>query len=94
MASLAHWMVALSQGLVFFHAGDELLRSKSLDRDSYDSGPVWGLDCFLGVLYHWAGWLLDRPPYASSRNTAPQLRKQTVSPDRAVVIAACIHPYI
>ena len=40
MASLAHWMVALSQGLVFFHAGDELLRSKSLDRDSYDSGPV------------------------------------------------------
>ena len=38
MASLAQWMVALSQGLVFFHAGDELLRSKSLDRDSYDSG--------------------------------------------------------
>ncbi len=38
MAVLAQWMVALSQGLVFFHAGDELLRSKSLDRDSYDSG--------------------------------------------------------
>lgn len=38
MAVLAQWMVALSQGLVFFHAGDELLRSKSLDRDTYDSG--------------------------------------------------------
>lgn len=38
MAVLAQWMVALSQGLAFFHAGDELLRSKSLDRDSYDSG--------------------------------------------------------
>jgi pullulanase/glycogen debranching enzyme len=30
--------VALSQGVPFFHAGDEILRSKSLDRDSYDSG--------------------------------------------------------
>lgn len=40
MATLAHWMVALAQGLPFFHAGDELLRSKSLDRDSYDSGAL------------------------------------------------------
>lgn len=38
MATLAQYMVALAQGLPFFHAGDELLRSKSLDRDSYDSG--------------------------------------------------------
>ncbi|HVL53565.1 MAG TPA: pullulanase-type alpha-1,6-glucosidase, partial [Vitreimonas sp.] len=30
--------VALGQGLPFFHAGGELLRSKSLDRNSYDSG--------------------------------------------------------
>ena len=31
-------IVALSQGVPFFHAGDEILRSKSLDRDSYNSG--------------------------------------------------------
>ena len=30
--------MALGQGLPFFHAGAELLRSKSLDRNSYDSG--------------------------------------------------------
>jgi pullulanase-type alpha-1,6-glucosidase len=30
--------VALGQGLPFFHAGSELLRSKSLDRNSFDSG--------------------------------------------------------
>ena len=30
--------VALGQGVPFFHAGTELLRSKSLDRNSYDSG--------------------------------------------------------
>jgi hypothetical protein len=30
--------IAVSQGIAFFHAGDDLLRSKSLDRDSYNSG--------------------------------------------------------
>jgi pullulanase-type alpha-1,6-glucosidase len=30
--------VALGQGVPFFHAGTELLRSKSLDRNSFDSG--------------------------------------------------------
>ncbi|MGH2356869.1 MAG: pullulanase-type alpha-1,6-glucosidase, partial [Candidatus Limnocylindria bacterium] len=30
--------VALGQGVPFFHAGTDLLRSKSLDRNSYDSG--------------------------------------------------------
>ncbi len=29
---------ALSQGIVFWHAGTDILRSKSLDRNSYDSG--------------------------------------------------------
>ncbi|MFA9430659.1 pullulanase-type alpha-1,6-glucosidase [Egicoccus sp. AB-alg2] len=31
-------VVALAQGTPFFHAGSDLLRSKSLDRDSYNSG--------------------------------------------------------
>ena len=30
-------LVALAQGIPFFHAGDELLRSKSFDRNSYNS---------------------------------------------------------
>ncbi len=30
--------VAFSQGIAYYHAGIELLRSKSLDRNSYDSG--------------------------------------------------------
>eukprot|EP00793_Prasinoderma_coloniale_P002941 PRCOL_00002423-RA len=30
--------VAYAQGVPFFHAGDDILRSKSLDRDSYRSG--------------------------------------------------------
>jgi pullulanase len=31
-------LVAFSQGIAYFHAGQETLRSKSLDRNSYDSG--------------------------------------------------------
>ena len=35
---LAAAVVALSQGVAYFHAGQDILRSKSLDRNSYDSG--------------------------------------------------------
>jgi hypothetical protein len=33
------------QGIPFFHAGDEILRSKSLDRDSYNSGDWFNKYC-------------------------------------------------
>lgn len=38
MYTLAIAFVALGQAVPFFHAGDDILRSKSLDRDSYNSG--------------------------------------------------------
>ena len=38
MHTLAHALVAFGQGIAFFHAGCDILRSKSLDRDSYNSG--------------------------------------------------------
>jgi pullulanase/glycogen debranching enzyme len=36
--ALALATVAFSQGIAYFHAGGEILRSKSMDRNSYDSG--------------------------------------------------------
>jgi pullulanase-type alpha-1,6-glucosidase len=36
--NLGYSVVMLSQGVPFVHAGDDLLRSKSMDRDSYNSG--------------------------------------------------------
>ena len=42
--------VALGQGPAFFHGGTDLLRSKSLDRNSYDSG-----DWFNRILYDGSG---------------------------------------
>jgi pullulanase-type alpha-1,6-glucosidase len=38
MNNLALSIPMLSQGIPFFHAGDDILRSKSLDKNSYDSG--------------------------------------------------------
>jgi pullulanase len=35
---LAMSLVALGQGVAFFHAGDDLLRSKDMDANSFDSG--------------------------------------------------------
>jgi pullulanase/glycogen debranching enzyme len=35
---LAAAAVAFAQGIAYFHAGQEILRSKSMDRNSYDSG--------------------------------------------------------
>ena len=36
--TLGNALVAFSQGIAYFHAGQEILRSKSLDRNSFDSG--------------------------------------------------------
>ncbi|MBI5945566.1 MAG: pullulanase-type alpha-1,6-glucosidase [Chloroflexi bacterium] len=38
MNNLALSLVMFSQGIPFFHAGDDILRSKSLDTNSYNSG--------------------------------------------------------
>jgi pullulanase len=35
---LGHSMILLAQGIPFIHAGEEILRSKSMDRNTFDSG--------------------------------------------------------
>ena len=40
---LAGALVAFSQGVAYFHAGQEILRSKSLDGNSYDSGDAFNV---------------------------------------------------
>jgi pullulanase len=68
-------VVALSQGTPFFHAGSDLMRSKSLDRDSYNSG-----DWFNRI--HWDrssnNWGVGLPPAEKNADNwsimAPLLR--------------------
>jgi pullulanase-type alpha-1,6-glucosidase len=59
MQNMALSLTALSQGVPFFHAGSELLRSKSLDRDSYDSGDWFNR---LDFTYQTNNWGAGLPP--------------------------------
>ena len=58
MQNLGLSLVALSQGVPFFHAGSDLLRSKSLDRNSYNSGDWFNR---LDFSYKTNNWGLGLP---------------------------------
>ena len=48
MQNMAYSLVLLGQGMPFIHAGDELLRSKSFDTDSYNSGDWFNAVAWTG----------------------------------------------
>jgi len=58
MNNLALDLALLGQGVPFFHAGDELLRSKSLDRNSYNSGDWFNQ---LDFTYQSDNWAVGLP---------------------------------
>ena len=59
MQTLALSTTALGQGVSFWHAGGDLLRSKSLDRNSYDSGDWFNV---LDFSYRINGFARGLPP--------------------------------
>ncbi len=59
MNNLGVSLVLLSQGIPFFHAGDELLRSKSLDGNSYNSGDWFNRLDFTYQSNNWGSGLPD-----------------------------------
>jgi pullulanase len=59
MQALALSLPLLGQGIPFIHAGSELLRSKSGDGDSYDSGDWFNLIDWTGAQH---GWGRGLPP--------------------------------
>jgi pullulanase len=59
MNNLALSIVMLSQGVPFFHAGDDILRSKSLDSNSYNSGDWFNR---LDWTYESNNWGVGLPP--------------------------------
>jgi pullulanase/glycogen debranching enzyme len=64
-------LLAFSQGIPFFHAGVELLRSKSGDRNSYNSGDWFNK---LDFTYTANNWGVGLPPAADNQSTWPVLR--------------------
>jgi len=89
----ASWLctsvVALGNGIPFFHAGDELLRSKSLDRDSYNSGDWFNRLDFTGGTHNLGVGL---PPAAKNRGRwalmEPLLADPSLRPSREQILAS------
>ncbi|KAK9797016.1 hypothetical protein WJX73_006576 [Symbiochloris irregularis] len=74
---LALGLVAVSQGVAFFHAGDHILRSKSLDRDSYNSGDWFNR---LDYTLHENNFGVGLPPAAKNRESWDWKRRLLADP--------------
>ncbi len=87
MQNLALSTVMFSQGVPFFHAGSDILRSKSLDRDSYNSGDWFNA---IDWSYNETGWGRGLPVASKNRDNwnimRPLLADPNLKPDRADVL--------
>jgi pullulanase-type alpha-1,6-glucosidase len=77
MHNMAMSLVALGQGIPFFHAGDELLRSKSLDRNSYNSGDWFNK---LDFTYQSNNWGVGLPPAGDNQDKWPVMKPLLANP--------------
>lgn len=89
MSILASSLVMFGQGIPFFHAGDDLLRSKSLDRNSYDSGDWFNR---LDFTYESNNFGVGLPPAGDNSARwhfeAPLLANPALRPVKADILAA------
>ena len=81
---LALALNTLSQGIAYFHAGGELLRSKSLDRNSFDSGDWFNRVDWTGRSNHFGTGLPPAEGNAADWDLMrPLLRDATAVPSPA-----------
>jgi pullulanase len=90
MQNLGASLVLLSQGVPFFQAGDELLRSKSLDGNSYNSGDWFNR---LDFTYRTDNWGVGLPPNGTDRWPAMKslLANPSLKPGPADIQSALSH---
>jgi pullulanase len=70
-------LTSFSQGIAYFHAGVELLRSKSGDRNSFDSGDWFNRLDWTATHNHWGTGL---PPKEGNADFWPALRPLLANP--------------
>ena len=92
MQNLGIDLLALGQGIPFFHAGMEILRSKSLDRDSFDSGDWFNK---LDFTYTSNNFGVGLPPAEANMENwslmKPLLADPARKPAKADILAALDH---
>jgi pullulanase/glycogen debranching enzyme len=77
MQALANAFVMYGQGVPFFQAGTDLLRSKSLDRNSYNSGDWFNR---LDWTYQTNNFGVGLPPAADNQNEWERMRPFLANP--------------
>ncbi|HTF96095.1 MAG TPA: pullulanase-type alpha-1,6-glucosidase [Cellvibrio sp.] len=77
MHHLGNAFVLLAQGVPFLHAGQEMLRSKSTDRNSYDAGDWFNL---LDFSYQQNGWGRGLPLHGDNQQNWDEARKLLANP--------------
>jgi pullulanase-type alpha-1,6-glucosidase len=80
MQNLGISLVALSQGVPFFHAGIDMLRSKSFDQDSYNSGDWFNA---LDFTYESNNWGKGLPVAEKNQANWPIMQPLLADPDLA-----------
>ncbi|WEF34279.1 alpha-1,6-glucosidase domain-containing protein [Pseudoduganella chitinolytica] len=87
--NLANAVNILAQGIPFIHAGQEILRSKSLDRDSYNAGDWFNrLDYSYASNNFGVGLPMAGVNEGSWSVMAPVLANPLIAPDRRAILAA------
>ena len=92
MNNLGIDLVMLGQGVPFFHAGDDMLRSKSLDRNSYNSGDWFNN---LDFTFESDNWAVGLPPADDNRDKwpiiQPLLADTRLKPQKSDILGAVAH---
>ncbi len=92
MNNMALSVVGLSQGVPFFHAGSDILRSKAVDRDSYNSGDWFNqIDWSYGT----SSWGIGLPVRDKNEDrweiVAPLLADPALRPSTEDIMGAAAH---
>src|SRR3954447_5542341 len=92
MQNLGMSILGFGQGIPFYHAGVELLRSKSMDRNSYNSGDWFNK---LDFTYNSNNWGAGLPPAGDNQSNwpimQPLLANPALKPGRADILTAYTH---
>jgi pullulanase-type alpha-1,6-glucosidase len=75
--NMANDLIALGQGVPFFHAGQDMLRSKSMDRDSFNSGDWFNK---LDFSYRWNNWGAGLPVASKNQDNWPLMAPLLANP--------------
>ena len=92
MQNLGMSLLGFGQGIPFYHAGVELLRSKSMDRNSYNSGDWFNK---IDFTYESNNWGVGLPPAPDNQSNwpiqGPLLANPAQKAGRPQILAAYAH---